>query len=104
MAWPRPVDPDEHVPLSWPNWRKTLLYIGPKEGGAAFGYSPESLVEAFGATEAEVAAALGPNWAVVSKAELPGLLRRAEEFLRGLQVRVKAAENAAAEPTARAST
>jgi hypothetical protein len=60
--------------------RKTLLYVGPRELGCQVGYVAETFAEAFGVSEAEVAAALGANWVTLPKAEVMLWLRRAEEF------------------------
>ncbi len=90
-AWPRSITINSPA-----DWRKTLLYIGPKEASAILGYSAESLTEVFGVPEATVKETLGTNWCVLPKADIPDYLRRAEDFLRGLQSRTKAAENTAA--------
>ena len=84
-AWPLSITINSPA-----NWRKTLLYLAPEQAAFAVGYSAESLDEAFGPTEAEVRAALGPNWRTISKAEAPKWLRSAEALLLALQARSKA--------------
>ncbi len=74
------------------NKRKTLLYVGPRANGAMVGYAADTYAEAFGIAEADVVAALGPNWQTLPKTSVTAWLAKAEGYTK--QLRDKIAEAA----------
>ena len=71
------------------NKRKTLIYVGPREGGCMLGYAAETYAETFGVTAAEVTTGLGKNWKVLSKADVLPWLRNAEDFTAGIAAKTE---------------
>jgi hypothetical protein len=69
------------------NKRKTLIYVGPREGGCRVGYAADTYAEVFGSSEADVIATLGTNWVTLPKADVPAWIRKVEDFTRALQAR-----------------
>ncbi len=73
------------------NKRKTLLYVGPREGGCHVGYAASAYAEAFGVTTVEVESALGSNWKTLPKLEVMPWLKRAEDLTKAAMERTSTA-------------
>lgn len=67
---------------------RTLLYLSPKDHGlVGVGFSDENLIDLYGATDSEIAAALAENWVDVDLPEAHERLERFVELMTSLLAR-----------------